>query len=177
MSVSTKTILWKTDTAHSELIFKVKHLGLTTITGHFRHFAVEAETEDDNFTHITDIRLAASILSIDTNSTLRDDHLRSPDFFDAENYPKLMFSASKFDRHEAKTTLEGELTIRGVTRLIPLTVTFEGIATDRGQTKAGFTIETVISRHDFGLTWNNAGEITVDDDIRIRASVQLVRQD
>jgi len=178
MAVTTKTILWKVDAAHSELLFQVKHLGLTSITGYFRNFSLEAETEDENFTHITDIRLAAAILSVDTNNTLRDDHLRSPDFFDAEQYPRLNFVASAVDRHEAKTKLEGELTMKGVTRLVTLNVTFAGIVNDdRGQTKAGFTIDGVISRHDFGLTWTNAGDLTVDDSIRLHASIQLVRQD
>jgi len=178
MSVSTKTIEWKVDAAHSELVFQVKHLGLTSITGYFRNFSLYAETEDENFTHITNIRLAAAILSVDTNNTLRDDHLRSADFFDAEQYPKLTFTASNFDRYEAKTKLEGELTMKGVTRLITLNVAFAGIVVDdRGQTKAGFTIDGVISRHEFGLTWTNAGDVVVDDSIRIHASVQLIRQD
>lgn len=180
MAVSTKTILWKVDAAHSELVFQVKHLGLTSITGYFRNFSLEAETEDDNFNRITNIRLAAAILSVDTNNQMRDDHLRSPDFFDAEQYPKLVFTAAGIDRHEAKTTIEGELTIRGITRLITLNVAFAGIVTDRGQVKAGFTIDGVISRHEFGLTWNNmtnAGDLVVDDSIRMHAAVQLIRQD
>lgn len=180
MAVSTKTILWKVDTAHSELVFQVKHLGLTSITGYFRNFSLEAETEDDNFHRITDIRLAASIMSIDTNNTLRDDHLKSPDFFDAEQYPRLSFTAAAIDRYEPNSIIEGELTLHGITRLIKLNVHFAGIVTDRGQTKAGFTIDGVISRHEFGLTWRNltgAGDLVVDDSIRVQASVQLIREE
>ncbi len=171
---------WKIDAAHSELQFKVKHLMITTVTGHFRNFDLQVETESDDFATASKIEFSADIHSLDTNNAQRDAHLKSADFFDADNHSQLHFTGTKFEGNGDEAKLHGQLTIKGVTRPITLNVEVGGIVVDPyGQTKAGFTVNGKISRKDFGLTWNavtEAGQVVVSDEIKIQAEVQLVKQ-
>lgn len=173
-------IQWKIDPAHSEILFKVKHLMITTVTGYFKQFDLTVETETDDFATAKTIAFSADINSIDTNNTQRDTHLKSADFFDAENHSQLTFSGTKYEASGDEAKLHGDLTIRGVSKPITLNVEFGGIVVDPyGQTKAGFTITGKISRKEFGLTWNavtEAGSVVVSDEIKIHAEVQVVKQ-
>lgn len=172
---------WKIDTAHSELQFKVKHLMITTVTGHFRKFDLNVQTDNDNFGSAKKIEFTADINSIDTNNSQRDAHLKSADFFNAEEHAQLSFRGTKFDLKDDEGKLYGELTIKGTTKPIVLTVEYGGTVTDPyGQTKAGFTVNGKISRKEFGLTWNavtEAGQVVVSDEIKIHSEVQLVKQE
>ena len=174
------TIKWKTDPAHSEVTFKVKHLMITTVTGRFKKFDLEVETGTEDFTTATKIGFTADINSIDTNNEQRDTHLKSADFFNATEHGELRFVGKKYEASGDEAKLHGDLTIRGVTKPITLDVEFGGIVVDPyGQTKAGFTVEGKISRKEFGLTWNavtEAGQIVVSDQIKIHAEVQLIKQ-
>ena len=171
---------WKIDTTHSEVQFKVKHLMLTTVTGYFKQFDLEVETATDDFASIKRVEFTADIDSIDTNNAQRDAHLRSADFFNAEAHDQIRFIGTKYDAQGDEATLQGELTIKDVTKPVTLQVEFGGIVVDPyGQTKAGFTVSGKISRKDFGLTWNavtEAGQVVVSDEIKIHAEVQLVKQ-
>ncbi|HUR65083.1 MAG TPA: YceI family protein [Chitinophagaceae bacterium] len=173
-------IKWKIDPAHSEILFKVKHLMITTVTGSFKQFDLEVETEGDDFATTRKIILTADVNSISTNNEQRDTHLKSPDFFNVEEFGELRFVGKDYHANDDEATLEGELTIKGVTRPLKLNIEFAGIVVDPyGQTKAGFTVTGKISRKDFGLTWNavtEAGHVVVSDQIRIHAEVQLVKQ-
>ncbi len=173
-------IQWKIDPAHSEIQFKVKHLMITTVTGHFRKFDLEVETETEDFHTAKRIEFTADIDSIDTNSEQRDTHLKSAGFFNGEEHAQLRFSAKKYEADQDTAKLHGDLTIRGVTKPITLKVEFAGIVVDSyGQTKAGFTVDCKISRKEFGLIWNavtEAGSIVVSDEIKIHAEVQVVKQ-
>lgn len=172
--------IWKVDPAHSEFQFKVKHLMITTVTGYFREFDLEVETEGDDFKKANRIEFTADIDSIDTNNKDRDTHLKSEDFFHAEEHEQLLFVGKDFEVGDDEATLTGDLTIRGVTKPVTVKVEFGGIILDPyGQTKAGFTITGQISRKDFGLTWNavtEAGSVVVSDEIKINAEVQLIKQ-
>jgi polyisoprenoid-binding protein YceI len=174
------TTKWKIDTAHSEIQFKVKHLMITTVTGHFKKFDLNADTDNDNFATAKKIVFTADINSIDTNNSQRDAHLRSADFFNAEQYGQLRFVGNKYEAHGDEAKLFGELTIKETTKPIVLNVEHGGIVTDPyGQTKAGFTVNGKISRKEFGLTWNavtEAGQVVVGDEIKIHAEIQLVKQ-
>ena len=165
---------------HSEVLFKVKHLMITTVTGYFKKFDLEVETETDDFTSAKKIEFTADIDSIDTNNEQRDTHLKSADFFNAEEHGQLRFVGTKYEAHGEEAKLHGDLTIRGVTRPVTVNVEFGGMVVDPyGQTKAGFTVNGKISRKDFGLTWNavtEAGSVVVSDEIKIHAEVQLVKQ-
>lgn len=175
------TTKWKVDPAHSEVQFKVKHLMITTVTGYFKKFDLEVETEEENeFANARKIHFTADINSIDTNNSQRDTHLKSGDFFDAENHPQITFEGKHFEKDGDGHKLHGDLSIRGVTKPIELDVEFAGIVVDPyGNTKAGFTVEGKISRKEFGLTWNavtEAGQVVVSNDIRIHCEIQLVKQ-
>ena len=153
---------------------------ITTVTGYFKQFDLEVETEGDDFTKASRIEFTANIDSIDTNNQQRDTHLKSADFFDAESHSKLRFTGNKYEANGDVGQLHGDLTIRGTTKPITLKVEFGGIVVDPyGQTKAGFTVNGKVSRKEFGLTWNavtEAGQVVVSDDIRIQCEIQLVKQ-
>jgi polyisoprenoid-binding protein YceI len=173
-------IQWKIDPAHSEIQFKVKHLMITTITGYFKQFDLNVETETEDFTTAKKIEFTADINSIDTNNQQRDTHLKSADFFNAEEHAQLRFVGTKYEEKGDEAKLHGELTVRGITKPLTVNVEFGGTVVDPyGQTKAGFAVSGKISRKEFGLTWNavtEAGSVVVSDEIKIHAGVQLVKQ-
>lgn len=173
-------IKWKIDPTHSEIQFKVKHLMITTVTGYFKTFDLEVETETEDFNTAKNVVFTADIDSVDTNNAQRDTHLKSADFFDAENHGQLKFVGKKYQSNGDEATLTGDLTIRGMTKPITLNVDFGGTVVDPwGQLKAGFTVSGKISRKEFGLTWSavtEAGQVVVSDEIKIHAEIQLVRQ-
>jgi polyisoprenoid-binding protein YceI len=173
-------IKWKIDPAHSEVQFKVKHLMITTVTGYFKSFDLEVETETEDFTTAKRIEFTADVNSIDTNNAQRDTHLKSNDFFNAEQHPELKFIGKKYEASGNEVTLHGDLTIREVTKPITLKVEFGGTVADPwGQTRAGFTIDGKINRKDFNLMWDavtEAGQVVVSNEIKIHAEVQLVKQ-
>ncbi|WP_026945244.1 YceI family protein [Algoriphagus marincola] len=172
------TAKWVIDPTHSEVSFKVKHLVISTVTGFFKKFEGAAESESDDFDGAS-ISFTADIDSIDTNQGDRDNHLKSADFFDAANHPKLSFSG-KISKNGGNYQLVGDLEIRGTKKEVTLDVDFGGVAGDPyGQTKAGFEIEGKINRKEFGLTWSavtEAGSVVVSDQVRLMLSVQLVKQ-
>ena len=175
------TTNWVLDPTHSEVQFRIKHLMITNVTGSFSTFDASAATEGDDFTKAA-INFKAQVDSISTNNQQRDMHLKSADFFETEKYPEIIFkSTNAGDRDaEGNFTLNGDLTIRDVTKNISLNVDFGGITKDPyGNTKAGFTLSGKINRKDFGLTWNAAletGGVMVSDEVRLSAEIQLVKQ-
>ena len=173
-------ITWKIDPAHSEIQFKVKHLMITTVTGYFRKFDLEVETETEEFSTAKRIEFTADIDSIDTNNEQRDTHLKSPDFFNADEHGQLKFVGKKYEDTGDTAKLHGDLTIRGVTKPITVKVEFAGTVLDPyGQTKAGFAVDGKISRKEFGLMWNavtEAGQVVASDEIRMHCEIQLVKQ-
>lgn len=169
---------WKIDPAHSEVGFKIKHLMITNVKGDFKKFDAEAETTGDSTDvfKISKIRFTAEVASIDTGSEQRDQHLRTADFFNAEKHPQLIFDGKKYEGD----TLEGDLTIAGITKPVKLNVEFNGIAKDPwGNTKAGFSINGKINRKDWGINWNTVletGGFLVGDEVTINADVQFLKQ-
>ena len=173
-----KTTKWVIDPAHSEITFKVKHLMISNVKGEFRTFQANIDGED--FTNST-ISANIDASSISTNNNDRDTHLKSPDFFEVENYPEITFTSTsikKVDDDEFK--LVGDLTIKGTTKEITLDVEFGGFMKDPyGNEKAGFSINGKLNRKDFGLNWNaalEAGGVMVGNEIKINAEVQFIKQ-
>ncbi len=171
---------WIIDPTHSEVHFKIRHLVISTVTGSFRKFEGEVEANEEDLSDAK-IRFSADIASIDTNQEERDTHLRSADFFDADTYPTLMFESTEFKKKsDSDYTLQGNLTMHGVTRLVEFEVEHGGGMVDLyGQTKAGFDVTGKINRKDFGLTWNavtEAGGLVVSEDVKLMASIQITRQ-
>lgn len=124
------------------------------------------------------VEFKADVKSIDTNNAQRDEHLRSADFFAADEHADMIFKAGNFDVNSGQ--LQGELTIRNTTKPVTLDVEFGGVVVDPyGQTKAGLTVTGKISRKEFGLTWDavtEAGSVVVSDQVRLNAEVQFVKQ-
>ena len=173
METAIKTT-WNVDTAHSEIAFKVKHMMISTVTGHFEDFSASVETDNDNFTNGI-FNFSARIDSINTKNSDRDAHLKSDDFFNAESYPEMTFNSKSFDG----SIMVGDLTIRDVTKEIELDVDFNGVAVDPyGQTKAGFEITGIIHRQDFNLTWGavtEAGSVVVADKVKLVIDLQFIK--
>ncbi|GAB3540066.1 YceI family protein [Pontibacter brevis] len=174
-------VKWAVDPMHSEVQFKVKHLMITTVTGYFQNFTVEAETEDEQFTNANKVVFTADVHSISTNNEQRDTHLKSADFFHAAQHNEIRFVGTKYEHVTGNEyRLHGDLTIKGTTKPVTVNVEFGGIVVDPyGQTKAGFTVTGKISRKEFGLAWDavtEAGSVVVSDDIRLLAEIQLVKQ-
>ncbi|MGY3211867.1 YceI family protein [Mucilaginibacter sp. HD30] len=176
MSTLTK---WVLDPMHSEVQFKVKHLVISTVTGSFKSFESNLETDNEDFTGAK-IQFSLDVSSLDTNQEQRDAHLKSPDFFDAEQYPKITFVSTAFTKDGEDYTLTGDLTIKDVTKTVTLAVEHGGLAGDfYGNTKAGFEITGKINRKEFGLTWDGvteAGSIVVGEDIKLLINVQFAKQ-
>lgn len=171
---------WVIDPAHSEIQFKVKHMMITTVTGTFKEFKSEVETEGDDFS-TAKISFETNTASVFTNADQRDAHLRSADFFDAENFPVMSFVSSRLEKIDDESwQLKGDLTIRGVTKPAKLDVEVGGVGKDPwGNTKAGFSLNGKINRKDWGLNWNaalEAGGVLVSDDVRIFAEIQYAKQ-
>ena len=174
-----KTTTWNIDPVHSEVQFKVKYLIITTITGRFTNFSGIIHA-DENFEN-TDISFEIEAASISSSNEQRDDHLRNSDFFDVEKHPKLLFQADSFRRTlDDQFELTGDLTIKGITRPIALSVEYGGIVTDPwGNVKAGFEVKGVLNRKDFGLNWNattETGGILVSENVKLAINLQLVKQ-
>ena len=176
MSVKTK---WVLDPTHSEVHFKVKHLVISTVSGTFKSFEGNFETENEDFSN-ANIDFSLDINSVDTNQEQRDAHLKSADFFDAEKYPKISFKSTSFTKSGDDYKLLGNLTVKDVTKPVDLNVEYGGTATDfYGNEKAGFEITGKISRKEFGLTWDaitEAGAIVVGDDIKLIINAQVAKQ-
>lgn len=173
-------IKWAIDPMHSEITFKVKHLMITTVTGYFRKFDLEVETETDDFNTAKKIQFSADIDSIDTGNEQRDAHLKSADFFNSEEESHISFIGKSYKVNGDEGELSGDLTIRNITKPITLKVEYGGTIVDPyGQTKAGFTLAGKLSRKEFGLTWSavtEAGSVVVSDEVKLNIEVQLIKQ-
>jgi polyisoprenoid-binding protein YceI len=165
---------------HSEIQFRVRHMVISTVTGSFQQFEGKIEADNDDFSDAK-VSFSADINSIFTGNEQRDGHLKSPDFFDAANHPKLTFESTAFRKTGSDTyEVTGNLTIRGNTKPVTLKAEHGGTTKDLyGNTKAGFEINGKISRKEYGLTWDaitEAGGAVVSDEIRLALNVQVAKQ-
>jgi polyisoprenoid-binding protein YceI len=171
---------YKIDAAHSEILFKIRHLMITNVTGSFSKFEGTMETTKDDFSDAK-ISFSAEVASISTNNAQRDGHLISADFFDAEKYPEIKFvSTGITKKSDEDYKLSGNLTIRDVTKAVDLDVAFGGTMNDMyGQSKAGFEVTGKINRKDFGLSWNAAtetGGVVLSEEVKLALNVQMIKQ-
>jgi polyisoprenoid-binding protein YceI len=179
--METEKIKWGIDPVHSEIGFKVKHLMITNIKGIFREFDASIYTTGEDFMTV-EIDCWVNPDSLDTGVADRDAHLKGPDFLDVENYKQITFTGNTYEEvdHDGSYELYGELTLKGVTRQVKLDVEFGGVVKDPwGNEKAGFKINGLINRKDWGLAWNmllDAGGVLVGDEVRISCEVELVKQ-
>jgi polyisoprenoid-binding protein YceI len=171
---------WTIDTAHSSVQFSVRHMMISKVRGQFEKFEGTITLDEQNPANSTvDVKIEAA--SINTQNTDRDNHLRSPDFFNADEFPYLTFKSTKVEQiDDANAKLHGDLTIRDVTKPVVLDVEYAGQAKSPwGTTSAGFSGTTKISRQEWGLNWNAAletGGWLVGDEITINIELELVNQ-
>ncbi len=171
------TTKWKIDTSHTEVQFKVKHLVFTTVTGKFREFHGELITDREDFDGAR-ASFEINTASLDTNSPDRDGHLKSADFFAAEQFPLLTLKNGVLKKTNGNHfTLTGDLTIRETTKQVVFDVEHQGSLKDPwGNQKTAFEIVGKINRKDYGLVWNaiaEAGALLVAEEVKIEISAQL----
>ncbi|ANU26469.1 YceI family protein [Planococcus versutus] len=166
---------WTVDTAHSEIGFSVKHMMISKVKGSFTSYEATIEAnEEDLQGALIDFKI--DVDSINTKNKDRDAHLRSADFFDAEQFPHITFKANEIIKKADKYEMTGDLTMKGVTRPATFEVEYNGKATDPwGSEVVAFDVEGKVNRKDFGLTWNQAletGGVMVGEDIKITLAIE-----
>ena len=171
---------WNIDTTHSSVSFSVRHMVFAKVRGKFAKWTGQLDLDDQDLSKSkVDVTLEAA--SIDTNEAQRDGHLKSADFLDAEKFPQLTFkSRSVKTDGKDKATVTGDLTIKGVTREVPLQVELSGRGKDPwGNQRVGFTATGTVNRTDFGLKWNQvleAGGVLVGEKVEIEIELQAVEK-
>lgn len=169
---------WKLDPAHTLVEFSAKHMMITTVKGRIADVDGTIYT-DENDPKKSSVEAILKGASIDTRSDQRDQHLRSGDFLNVEQFPEIRFKSTRVVGDKNNFKLTGNLTIRDVTREITLDVEFGGINRDPwGGERVGFSASGKIDRRDFGLTWNQAletGGVLVANDIRINIEAEAVK--
>lgn len=166
---------WNLDNSHSEVQFKVKHMVISTVTGSFDQFDATAESSSDDFSDAK-FSFTAQVDSINTKNTDRDGHLKSEDFFAADQHPEIKFYSTSGIQNGR---IEGEIEIKGIKKSISLDADFGGVITDPwGNKRAGFEFEGEINRKDFGLTWTattEAGGLVVSDKVKLIVNLEFVQ--
>lgn len=167
------------DTTHSSVEFSVRHMGLATVRGRFEDFTVDAEVNEQG--EPTRVKAVIDAASINTGTADRDAHLRSADFFDVENYPSITFESTAIERRGDKYVIEGDLTMRGVTKPASFEAEVSDFVKDPwGNPRLAAEATGKINRTDWGLKWNQvleAGSLLVSEDVRFTLNVQLVKQE
>jgi polyisoprenoid-binding protein YceI len=171
---------WVIDPTHSEVSFSVRHLMVSKVRGRFARFSGELVTGDDPVD--SSVEATVDIASIDTNSEDRDAHLRSPDFLDVERYPSLTYRSTGVRADGGGYVVDGELTLHGVTRPVPLALEVHGFLPESpfGDSRVGFSASAEISRKDFGISNDSpleGGGVVVGDKIQIDLEVEAIRKD
>ena len=178
--VTTQT-RWSIDQAHCEIAFKVRHLMIAHVKGTFKIFDASIYTNSTDFL-TTEVDLWIDPASISTGDSKRDEHLKSPEFFDVDKHKQITFTSSTIGKPGPDGTQElwGELTIIGITKNVKLNVLFGGLVKDPwGNEKAGFTISGKINRSDWGLVWNaniESGGVMVSDEVMISCEIELINK-
>lgn len=171
---------WLVDNAHSNVKFSVTHLVISEVEGSFNVYSGTLQSLKPDFTEAS-VDFAVDVPSINTDNGMRDKHLKSDDFFNAEKYPKMTFKSASWKKvGDRNFVLEGDLTIRDVTKRVTFSVVHGGTIKDPwGNTKAGFKATTVINRFDYGLKWNTlteAGGATVGKDVSITLNLEFAQK-
>lgn len=177
--MSETTTTWALDPAHSQVLFKVKHLVISHVTGSFNTFRGNMYSKDDTFEN-AQVEFALDVDSIDTNSELRDGHLKGDIFFNAVKFPHIQFESTSFSKKEGGDyQLTGDLTMMGVTKPVTLAVAHGGEAADfYGHHRAGFEARGTVNRKEFGLTWSGlteAGAIVMGDEVKLTINAQFIK--
>jgi len=170
---------WNFDPVHSEIGFSVRHLMISKVRGHFAKWSGTLAVDEANSQN-SHVSVEIDAASISTKEDQRDNHLRSADFLDAENYPVIKFESTRVEKTgDSNFKVTGDLTIRGVTKPVVLDVEYAGRSKDPwGGERAGFTAKTSIERKNYGLAWNMAletGGVLVGDKVEINLEIEVVK--
>ena len=168
---------WKVDASHSNVKFSITHLMVSEVEGNFRVYDGSISASKEDFTD-ADIQFSVDVNSINTDNNSRDEHLKGDDFFNAATFPKMTFKSTSFKKTGDKQyVLEGNLTIRDVTKPVSFKVNYYGQTKDPwGNTKAGFKASSTIKRQDYKLTWNKlteAGGAVVSNEVEIKLNLEF----
>ncbi|MEM6524741.1 MAG: YceI family protein [Bacteroidota bacterium] len=170
---------WVVDPIHSSVQFEVSHLTVSSVTGIFTGFTgsvIDSSKDFDN----AKINATVDVNTVNTNNLERDKHLKEDDFFNASAYPNITFVSSVFKRNnDGSYTIQGDLTIRSVTKPISLSANYGGLVSINGKQKAGFTAKGKINRFDYGLKWDDvldSGGFVVGEMVDIILNIELVKQ-
>lgn len=179
-TTAARTTTWTIDGSHTNATFSVRHLMISNVRGEFQKVSGTV-SYDPAKPEATTVKAEIDVTSISTREPQRDTHLRSADFFDAENFPKITFESTAFRRGDKNLELVGKLTIRGTTREVVLAI--DGPTAEQtdpwGNVRIGASATTKIKRSDFNMTWNTvleAGGVVVGDEISIALDVELIKQ-
>ena len=170
---------WNVDPVHSSVKFTVSHLVISEVEGEFKKFSGSVSSANPDFTG-ADVEFTVDVKSISTDNDMRDNHLKSPDFFDADKFPEMSFKSTSFKKVSGNNyELVGDLTIHGVTKSVKFNTTYGGTMNDgMGNTKAGFKATTVIDRFDYGLKWSKAtetGGLVVGREVTINLRLEFAK--
>jgi polyisoprenoid-binding protein YceI len=168
---------WAIDPIHSDISFSVRHMMVSKVRGHFREFEGELVTGTDP--RDSEVTATIQVASVDTNNEGRDNHVRSGDFFDAAAHPTATYRATGLLVEDGESVLNGELTLRGVTKQVPLQIEANGFALDpRGDTRAGFTGRGKFNRSDFGVSFGATtdGVVLLSDNIDLTLEIEAILQ-
>lgn len=170
---------WNLDQMHSTIGFKVKHLVISTVKGHFADFSGSVIANDDTFEN-AQVSFTAQTASISTNNADRDGHLKSADMFDVEQFPTLTFTSTSFTKTSEGFDVTGDITIKGVTKQVVLKAKLAGIIMGMyGKRVAAFELSGSINRMDFGVAWNaalEAGGVVVSEEVALEIEAELVEE-
>jgi polyisoprenoid-binding protein YceI len=171
---------WKIDPMHSEADFTVRHMGISNVRGHFSNLGGTVTFNDSDITKSA-VNATVDITTVDTGNSMRDNHLKSPDFFDAAKFPQMTFVSKQIVKKSGKLSLQGDLTMHGVTK--PVELSLDGPSKDltdqQGHVHRGFSAEGVINRQDFGMKFSGTtpgGDAMVSDEIKISLDIELIKQ-
>jgi len=169
---------WSIDPVHSEVGFSVRHMMVSKVRGKFKTFTGELVTGQDPLA--SSVTAEIDLTSIDTGNSQRDDHIRSADFFEVETYPTMTYASTGIREDEDGFVLDGELTLKGVTRSVPLKLELNGFGPDAyGGTRAGFTATGELNRRDFNVNFSapmQNGGMVVSDKISLHLEIEAVLQ-
>lgn len=169
---------WSIDDVHTHIGFSVKHMMVTTVRGQFKKYGGTIELDPKDFTR-SSFAGEIEVASIDTGNAQRDEHLRTGDFFDVPNHPKITFRSTRIEaKGDQEYVVHGDLTMRGVTKPVALDVEFLGTSKNPwGKTVAGVSVRATINRKDFGVSYNavlEAGGVAIGEKVKVEIDAELV---
>jgi len=177
-ATSTAADKFAVDRSHSSVGFTVKHMVVSKVKGFFNDYTVDIVYDDKDITK-SSVEVSIKTASIDTREAKRDDHLRSPDFFDAAKFPEIVFKSKRIEKSGEGFVAVGDFSMRGVTKEIKLPFTFAGVVTDPyGNTRLGLSAATKLNRQDYGVSWSKTldnGGLVVSDDVEVSIEIEAIK--